>query len=159
MSEDKAGIDYKAVLADLEARKAALETAIQAIRGFVGQGDGAAAPAPRQAAPGPIMEIPSDAFFGLNLPEACRKYLSMAKRPRTTQEILEAVVAGGFKTLSKNLYSNTYTALSRDPEVVKIDRSRWGLVAWYPGVKIKGPAPAGEKAAPRPDANGKGKEE
>lgn len=125
MSQEQS-IDYRAVLADLEARRAQLDQAIAAIRLFLGeQGDGGSAL---------FTEVKSDTFFGLSVTDAAKKYLTIVKDPKSTQEIADALKAGGFKSTAKNFYSNVFTALSRDDTFCKIKRGQWALSEWSPGL-------------------------
>jgi hypothetical protein len=142
-------INYQAVLADLRAKRDALNAAIGAIEEIAGikksplaqKGSGMASvvPSPLETPAGPV-EIHRNAFFGLKMPDAIKKYLSMAMRRETTGAIIEGLKAGGLASESKNFTSIVYTALrrlERKGEVVRIGK-KWGLAEWQPGYVKKG---------------------
>ena len=132
-------INYSDVLADLRLKQTALEQAITGITTLMKLGTvsgGGPAPISSSADPSSPVEIPSDAFFGVSIVEATKKYLGMMKRPKTTQEIAAALVEGGYNHTSKNFYSTIFSVLARESgkptgEIVKVN-DRWGLAEWYP---------------------------
>jgi len=146
-------VNYEAVLADLEAKREALDNAIAAIRMLVGQGQGVGLPTERGYSD--PTSIPSDAFFQMSIPDAIRKYLGIAKRPRSIRDISEALEHGGLTTQSKSLYNTTATALSRmsgkEGGVVKVNND-WGLMEWYPGRKVRATTAKGEVENQQPAA-------
>jgi hypothetical protein len=78
MGNDIQPINYEAVLADLEARKAKLEAAIKSIRQILGQtgtspfgGSGGVSPNDKPA---------HDAFIGMSIPEATKKHLTAVRK-------------------------------------------------------------------------------
>ncbi len=126
-------IDYEAVLADLEARRADLEAAIIGIRRILGQTDEPGVSMKASNEPGKPIELEIDAFIGMSVSDAAKKFLRMmGRKPQGTQTICDALVRGGFKSKAKNFYSNVHTALSRDPDFVRVGRGKWGLAEWYP---------------------------
>ena len=147
--ETTPGIDYQAVLADLEKKRDDLDRAIAGIRLLIGL--------PQSSSPGPVSEpligpsvgppaprssgetrIPSDAFFGMSIPAAAHKFLSMRKRPATSPEIAEALEAGGYPHQSSNLSNTINTALTRNPDMfAKVKRGTWGLRSWYSNYRPK----------------------
>lgn len=134
-SED---IDYGVVLADLEAKKSAIENAIAGIKMMLGQGQ-ATATSSNGGTDIDTNEIPSDAFFQMPVPDAIRKYLRLVKRPRSVRDITDALEKGGITHTSKAFVNNVSTALFRNANkengFVKV-KSEWGLMEWYPGRKI-----------------------
>jgi hypothetical protein len=127
-------IDYEAVLVDLEGKRDALEAAIAAVRTIMQMGAHigvAVAGAGRQVDP---QNLPNDAFFGLSIGEAAKKYLNIVKRKQSTREIADALEKGGLPHTSTNFLNTVTTMLSRqartDSELVKVGRD-WGLAAWY----------------------------
>lgn len=133
----ESNVDYEAVLADLEAKRAALDSAIAAIKQILGRESGSL-PVPvssnRSVEP---QEIPRTAFHGFNLPGAIKAYLGMVKRKQSTKEILDALQRGGFMTTAKSHYSNTYTGLVRLEKSGQVARvgDDWGLAEWYPALR------------------------
>ncbi len=132
-------IDYSAVLADMEAKRDALSTAIENMRRWLGS----ASPGVTQAAQrGNGGEIPSDAFFSLSIPDAIKKYLGIVKGKRTTNDIAEALEKGGITHGSKNFRNSVSTALYREHDqpngdIAKVGEGEWGLVDWYGGLRAK----------------------
>jgi len=53
-------------------------------------------------------------FFGMKVPEAAKAYLAIAKKPKSTGEIADALVRGGLVHGSSNFFNTVYTALDRD---------------------------------------------
>jgi hypothetical protein len=135
-------IDYAAILADLEAKKVALEAAIASVRAAIGagtlgqSGDGTAFSAglPAALTGG---EVPAGAFLGKSIPDAAKLYLEIVKKKQTSKEIAEALLKGGMESTSKNFPSIVHAILDRarkakNPALVKVDKSNWGLTGWWP---------------------------
>ena len=141
-------IDYTAVLADLENDRDELDTLIAFIKrkklgqeaGQEGTGTGMihTRPVTIRTGPGALTFSAPDAFFGLGLIDAAKKYLSGVKAPRSAKEIAQALVSGGFTTTSKDFNNTVFSVLSRenkqDGAIVKVNTG-WGLPEWYPGLK------------------------
>lgn len=142
-------IDYAAILADLESKKLAIEQAIISLRtalsigaiGKIGEGMGigmadsvSVALSPSFGAAGG--EVPSGAFLGKSIPEAAKLYLAIVKRKQTSREIAEALLKGGIESSAKNFNTQVHSILDRARKsgagIVKLDKSHWGLVEWYP---------------------------
>src|SRR5207253_2282535 len=77
--------------------------------------------------------IPSDAFFGMTISEAVKKYLRIAKRKKPLVEIVKALDAGGIPHQSKNFYTSVSTSIRRDTDIVQVGRGEYGLAEWYAG--------------------------
>jgi hypothetical protein len=141
-------VDYAAVLADLEARRAQLDAAIAAIRTMMGsapaEGDegfvldapvGAPIPLrPRTTTSGGPLQ--SDSFHRLSTPDAIRKYLTMMRRPQKLPDIARSLREGGQPHAidAQSAYNNVYAAIKRMEkagEVSKIKTGEWGLTEWY----------------------------
>ena len=144
MSNDAQGVDYAAVLADLEAKKAQIEQAIAVIsalaRGGMPAGvanvSASISPQPPSTSSGSSQEIQSDTFFGLSILDAAKKYLAMRKRPLSAGEIVDALRAGGQINAQNDTFGNTLGAtLSRSDagsgSVVRVGRGKYGLREWY----------------------------
>ena len=151
-------IDYDAVLADLNQKKIAIDEALRGITALMHLGMlQSNAPVTVEIDPSqhsavdaesaPMSsDIESDTFFGLSIVEAAKKFLGMGRRPKTTNEIKEALEAGGYTHTSKNFYSTIFSVLNRESnkvggEIAKVN-DKWGLVEWYPGMKSKRPKAA-----------------
>ena len=142
MADNDLNVNYEAVLADLRAKRDKLDAAIagiEAMLGIAGTTSGNAAIS--VSATGSISSsiVESDSFFGMSIPDAARKLLSMRKRPQTTQEITDALDVGGLTHQSGDFANTVGSVLNRlgksDGGVVKLGRAKWGLAAWYPSAK------------------------
>jgi hypothetical protein len=127
-------INYAAVLADLEAKRAELDSAIAAIKVLIRQTGSMAAttsPVPRISS---LSQVPPDAFVGLSISKSIRKLLEMMQRRLSVAEILKGLEAGGLKP---NKYRNVYSILrgreAYQADIIKVDR-RWGLAEWNPEI-------------------------
>ncbi len=121
-------INYKAVLADLEAKKAQIESAIAAIKMIAAQG-GTFTPGPGGNDLGP------SAFLKMSIPDAAKKLLETTKQKHSTQAIIDALVAGG---LPKSKYPTVYSILTRRAKQVGdlINmQGDWALAEWYPNYR------------------------
>src|ERR1700747_306325 len=94
-------LDYAAILADLEAKKSALEQAIASFRQAMASGalgqmtEGGIVPSLGTSFSGG--EVPAGAFLGKSIPEAAKLYLEIVKKKQTTREIAEALQKGGME--------------------------------------------------------------
>jgi hypothetical protein len=123
-------INYKAVLADLEAKKTQIESAIAAIKMIAAQG-GTFTPGSDGNKLGP------SAFLKLSIPDATKKLLETTKQKHSTQAVIDALVAGG---LPKSKYTTVYSILRRRVrEVGDLINMQgdWALAEWYPNYKNK----------------------
>lgn len=140
-------INYAEVLADLKQKRLAIDDAIRGISAMLHLNGGPPSPAmgatsdlgvgseSSESAP-TIQHIPPDAFFGISIVEATKKFLSMQKRPKSTLEIKDALESGGYNHTSKNFYATIFSGLSRENNkptgsIVKVN-DLWGLADWYP---------------------------
>jgi len=132
--------DYTTIIADLEAKKAALDAAIVAFR--MAQAMGALGPTGDYTAPNLLSpsvsggEVPAGAFLGKSIPEATKLYLAIVKSKQTSRDIATALLKGGIESRSKSFSTQVHSILDRASKsgsgIVKLDRSHWGLVEWYP---------------------------
>jgi len=76
--------------------------------------------------------IPRDAFFGMKIPDAARKYLSWGGRKITKPhpELCDALLEGGFQTSSANFREVVRSTLQSQSRFVKVG-GQWGLRDWY----------------------------
>jgi hypothetical protein len=122
-------VNYTAVLADLEARKAQIEAAIAAIKMISAQSG--STPIDRGPAGGP------SAFLGMSIPDAAKAHLSAVKQKKSTQEIIDALTAGG---LPPSKYTTVYNILTRRQkqvgDIVNM-KGDWALAEWYPNHRFK----------------------
>ena len=125
-------INYSAVLADLEAKRAQLDSAIDAMKVLMEQTGTLAATAPPVPRIASLADIPPRAFVGLTTSAAVRMLLEMMQRRLSVKEILQGLQVGGLKP---NKYRNVY-AIMRQREAYKYDiikvGRQWGLAEWNP---------------------------
>lgn len=130
-------IDYAAIIADLEAKRAALDATLVAFRtaqalGALGQPGDTSTLVPSVSGG----EVPAGAFLGKSIPEAAKLYLGIVKRKQTSREIADAIKNGGIESTAKNFYGNVHAILDRARKagsgIIKLGRSHWGLAEWYP---------------------------
>ena len=122
-------VDYVEVLADLERRKAELETAINAIRRLVDPAlpPGAGSPSPLASTEGPR----SYPFLGMTIPEAAIAHLRASQKPLSTHEVIAALKQGG---LRDSTYQTVYQVLrrrAREKQDIAVDKGKWHLAEWH----------------------------
>ncbi|SRR6266436_2846897 len=123
-------IDYSAVLADLEARKAQVESAIAAVKNIL-----ASAGVMGTGGSGGVItldNIPTGAFLRLSIADATKKFLDMVKSKQSVPQIMQALERGG---LPPAKYNTVYAVLRRrESQFGDIRRmgDEWGLTEWYP---------------------------
>lgn len=139
--------DFGEVLADLEAKRAALDTLIGSLRmaitiGALGPtgdidilattsgGDIIAAQVKNTSS----VELPQGALLGMSIPNAIKLLLSAARRKLTTREITTGLKEGGIESTSKFFENTVTTALHRlksAGDVLKFSDG-WALAEFYP---------------------------
>jgi hypothetical protein len=122
---------YTAVLADLEARKAQIESAIAAIKMIAAQGGGTSPDG------GGLTSVGPSEFLSLSIPDAAKKFLGRVKQKKSTQEIIDALTAGG---LPQSKYTTVYNILTRRQKQVgdiMNMKGDWALTEWYPNHRFK----------------------
>jgi hypothetical protein len=148
-------LDYESILAGMEAERAALDTAIAGLRAYLNKGttDPLSGPGGPTVLAKPIdpSMIRDDAFFGLSIGEAAKKYLTLVKRKQSVREIAEALERGGLPHTSSNFVNTVGTMLNRaainDAELVRVGRGEWGLSGWYGNRRPKPEPPKKSKRA------------
>lgn len=134
-------INYEAVIADLEAKKAHLETMIAGLRIVAGMGNLGIPPSgvSRGAYGGTDVKIASDAFFGKSIPEAAVIHLGNVRKKLSTQQLMDALEAGG---LPRSKYNTVYAILRRREgqvgDLINM-QGEWGLASWFPNHVKKTP--------------------
>lgn len=119
-------INYEAVLADIDARIAKLQTTREGIVELIALGGGTT------PSGSPSGKIAHDEFLKMSIPDATKKYLTMARQKKDTQSIIDALEQGG---LPRSQYSTVYAVLSRrEKKVGDIINMKgdWALLEWYP---------------------------
>jgi len=154
MPEEKpnAQIDYDAVLQELYAKRDEMDGAISTILLLKGSGATTPESTSRRVIATNGGSIPSNAFFGLGIGDAARKYMEMIQAKRTVPQITKALEDGGMPPQKPN---TVYAALRRR-EVMTGDITRvgeeWGLKEWFsniakPKATKKGKATKSKKKA------------
>lgn len=150
-------MDLGAVIASLEAKRAALDNAIAALRAVAASG--ALGPSPDGTIGGTLSpfsgsgggEVPDGAFHGKSMPAAIRLYLEIMRGKKTAREISDGLKKGGLESTSKFFDKIVYATLDRlrkAGEVVKIGTA-WGLPSWYPALMRAGAGDNAEHKKPR----------
>lgn len=142
-------VNYKAVLADLEARKTQIESAIAAVKnilasaGVITNGGGEEVIRPEN--------IPTGAFLRLSIADATKRFLDMVKTKQSVQQIMQALERGG---LPPAKYTTVYAVLRRREsqfgDLIRVG-DEWALSEWYPN------NPNLRKRTPEKATKGKGK--
>lgn len=139
-------IDFTAILANMEAKRGALDAAIASLRAAIVSG------ALLGAVSGDLIgapvttvgitqnaEIPNGAFLGKTVSQAIKLYLSIVLKKQTTRQIVEALKRGGVESKSDKFGNIVYNNLTRmekvTGEIAKVNQE-WGLAEWYhPGIR------------------------
>lgn len=126
------GVDYKGVLADLRARRAALDQAIAAIEAIAGESGTVLIPSLNGSGVGFGKEIEPGTFFNLNTLEATKKYLGIVGKTQTTQQIGDALRKGSLSVKDASIGAILQREVRNDdPELVSVGRGMWGLKRFY----------------------------
>jgi hypothetical protein len=140
-------INWEAALADVEGRIAKLQATAEGIRMIIAQG-GSGVPSPGG---GGSTTVGPSAFLSMSIPDAAKKYLSSVKQKKSTQEIIDALTAGG---LPQSKYTTVYNILTRRQrqvgDIVNM-KGDWGLAEWYPNHRFKTPKEEPEKGEDEAD--------
>jgi len=139
-------IDYQAVLADLERRRAAFNDAIDAAIGSIRKilALSVVAPIPqvtvKQSEPKPAptqFMLDTNVFKDMSLADAAIKHLRVVGKPQTNQDIAAALEAAGFPHGSSNFPNLVGTALWRESQKKRLtgpkvsrDGRLWHLSEW-----------------------------
>lgn len=178
MEKDTQTTDYAAILADMEAKKLALDAAIASLKAAIAAGALGAASDISSVSPsnfsrslgGEAVPLPRGALLGKSGTEAIKLYLSSVRTKQTNKEIGDALKQGGVESTGKNFDAFVNSSLFRlknAGELLRFDDG-WGLAEWYPesfrtkiaekstgSVKRK----AKKRTVPRPKATSKSKTE
>ena len=139
------GTDVSALLANWEAKRAALDAAIASLRAAIAAGALGATMAGDVGAFQPAGsayhqgtgggEIPNGAFQGKTVSDAIKAYLSVVRKKQTTRDIVDALKRGGIESTSDHFDTIVYNALERmrtsSAEIAKFGKL-WGLTEWLP---------------------------
>jgi hypothetical protein len=146
---------YAAALADLEAKRAEIDSTIATLKRLRGTPVGEAITAdsskPTSKEPVPVAAqektantgivlpkrvlMPESPYFGLNLPQAVAKALEIAKGPASVREVWAMLEADGYPSISESPVNGVHWALRRRMEkagdIILIGRGKWALRSRY----------------------------
>jgi hypothetical protein len=150
-------INYSAVLADLESRRAQIESAITAVKTILAS----AGVLSNGTAEGVINpdDIPRGAFLRLSIADATKKYLDMVKTKQSVPQITQALERGGLPPAKTN---TVYAVLRRrENDIGDIIRlgDEWALAEWYPNnpnLRRRAPEKTAKKATKKKKSAKKG---
>jgi hypothetical protein len=151
------GFDYAAVIADLEAKKLAIENSLLSLRlaqasGALGaQSDFSGVSGSPSGGP---MELPKNAFVGKSIPVAVVLYLSAVKRKQTLSEVATALEDGGAESTAKNFETVVAGALYRLKDAGKVVRFKDG---WMLAEQVHGSLRAVVEKASKSESRKKAK--
>jgi DNA-directed RNA polymerase delta subunit len=134
--KENAPTQYAAVLADLYAKRDEIESAINTILFLQGSGSSAAPSGVANGGARPVRAgvIPSNAFFGMSLVDAAKKYIELSQAKRTLPQIVKGLEEGGMPPQKRD---TVYAALRRRESMVgdiqKVGEE-WGLKDWFAGI-------------------------
>jgi DNA-directed RNA polymerase delta subunit len=129
---------YEAVLSDLYAKRDEIESAINTILFLQGSGSSALPSGVANGAVRPARSgvIPSNAFFGMSLVDASKKYIELSQAKRTLPQIVKGLEEGGMPPQKPG---TVYAALRRREstvgDIMKVGEE-WGLKDWFSGISI-----------------------
>lgn len=132
---------YDAVLADLRAKRDALDahiTFLESIRDSrLGVAPAAASAMPQSEGEAEASEDEAGMFLGMSIVDAAKKLLKLRKRQLGNAEILQNLQAGGMVLTGADPLNVVSSVLTRRfntvGDVVRVSRGTWGLKEWYPG--------------------------
>lgn len=129
-------IDYGAILSDLRAKRAEFDNAIAVLENLSSLG------VLNQQVNKPSINIsnekPNSKFMDvsrLGIYEGAIAVLEKNNRKMKTSDIVEALINGGKKINSSNVYNNIATTLykgakRKDSRLVQVGSGEWGLMGW-----------------------------
>lgn len=138
---------YDAVLADLRAKRAELDSAIEMLEKLRDGRLGVTPTAHTQIDQPDEPENDAGAFLGMSIVDATKKLLKARKKALTNSEILKELVAGGVVLTGADPLNVVGSVLTRRfnqvGDVVRVARGTWGLKEWYPGRNFKSASKVG----------------
>jgi DNA-directed RNA polymerase delta subunit len=136
--KENAPTQYDAVLADLYAKRDEIDSAINTILFLQGSGSTVASTANANGAVRATRAgaIPSNAFFGMSLVDAAKKYIELSQAKRTLAQIVKGLEEGGMPPQKPG---TVYAALRRREstvgDIMKLGEE-WGLKDWFAGISV-----------------------
>lgn len=136
MAEDTGLPDpYDVVLADLKAKRDQIDQAIAALMALKGQSVQSIQQVSQKVESAEITAVQPGVFLGLTIADAVKRLLTMRKTPLGTQEITEALIAGGVVFTSETPANTVGSVLHRQikigTDVVSVGRGKWALASWF----------------------------
>lgn len=137
------GVDYAAVLHDLERRRAELklefDRSMAELEGAISFLKRMSSQIPSQAnffehrqvsvtpRPSGFERLP---YREKSIRDSAYECLSNNGKPMKTKAIADALIAGGLSSNAKHLANGVYSTLAREPGVFHVDGGWWELVEW-----------------------------
>jgi hypothetical protein len=138
MSNESKSIDYTVMIADLQAKRAAIDAAIMSLVAASGAmipvGDGGVSYAQQGSSDSRPVELPRGAFLGKSLPAAVKLYLSAVVKKKTIKEIATALREGGVESTSGNfegVITGCVHRMKSNGELLQF-KDGWALAEFYP---------------------------
>ena len=129
-------IDYPSILADMKAKRSALDASITSLEAALASGAlGQSSDPSSETLQGGLrpIELPVGAFSNKSIPAAIKLYLAAVKKKQTNTEIARALQEGGLESTADNFLTTVTTALNRlkvNGEVLRF-KDGWGLAEHY----------------------------
>lgn len=132
---------YEAVIADLVAKRDAINATIaslQALSGSSVTSMPASAKDRENMSDSTTESLPEEGrFLGMSIVEGTRIILTSKRKKLKTSQIVEYLEAGGMEFSSASVTNTVGSVLRRhmknSGDIVAPDRGYWGLKEWYPG--------------------------
>jgi len=129
-------VDYATILADAEAKRAALEVYITSLKTAMAAGAlGQPGEMPVSfATTGEPMDLPRGALLNKSIPAAIKLLLATTKKKQKSQQIATALKEGGMESMAANFETVVVGALHRLKAAGEVLRFKdgWDLAAHYP---------------------------
>ena len=133
MSIEQSADHWAQALTEIEAEIAKLQGMADMIRDRMAR----SGQSPIVGGPGGGGGLRPDSFLKMSIPDATKKLLEIKRTKQSTQEIIDALVAGG---LPPSKYNTVYSILSRRStqvgDIINM-KGDWALAEWYPNHRPK----------------------
>jgi hypothetical protein len=118
----KESIDYRAVIDDIERKRAALnarfDAAVVAIQQIIAMGDEQRQPILPELRSLPMPEFANTPYHEMGMAEAALKHLEMTRAPVPNLKLAAALESGGFRHKSKNFPNTLNSVLWRRAKAI-----------------------------------------
>lgn len=135
-------LDYRAILEQMEAQRAALDRAIAELRVLAGVSAPQGGESTGYGAGSGVLspgDVPAGAFHGKSIPDAAIYFLRLMKQKQKTADIAAALLKGGIfsKAKPEKFNGQVHSIMDRaaqkeNPELIKLEGAYWALREWFP---------------------------